>query len=195
MDWKKVQEIIEFQLSKPTHARGWVWHGNKPQAERFIMRDFIETLGAMGKLDFTNTQQRKPEHAPDFFADAQDGTRVAFEVSEFVSQEARRLTARTGKGYIPSWSDEQFHAAIDKIIRKKDKKVFKDGPYSKITLVIPTDEAMVAHEMVDRVFSAGRFAKARQITDGYLMMEAPLRLPEPGKVTNRSCVLFKIPFE
>src|ERR1017187_2614781 len=138
VDWNKVREEKERQAKVPKHAGYFVWRGNQDQEERFIMRDFLMALKATGGLNFSNTRPFEPD-PPDFIADATDGTAIAFELREFVSQEARRRTAK-GERLMTSWSDEQFFHDIDKIIRNKDGKTFTGDPYSRVILLVPTDE-------------------------------------------------------
>jgi hypothetical protein len=156
------------------------------------MRDFLMALKARGELDFSKVRPFKPD-PPDFVAEAMDGTTIAIELREFVSEEVIRRTAK-GERVMARWTDEQFFRGIDKIIRSKDGKIFKGGPYSRIILIIPTDEPTISSEMVTRVFAARQFDKPRNMTDAYLMMGAPVKLPRPGEITERICQVFKTRF-
>jgi hypothetical protein len=48
--------------------------------------------------------------------------------------------------------------------------------------------------MVTRVFAGSEFNKPRNITDAYLMMDAPVKLPRLGEATERVCQIFKTRF-
>jgi len=194
LDWKKVLAEMEYQASKPKYAPRFYWRGDQGQEEHFVMRDFLTALKANGELNFSKVRPFRPD-PPDFIADATDGTTIAFELREFVSQEARRRTTE-GERVMARWNDEQFFHSIDNIIREKDEKTFNGGPYSRIILLVPTDEYNITPDMVERVFSARQFDKPRNITEGFLMMDAVItRLPQPGvPIEPEVCPIFKMQF-
>jgi hypothetical protein len=192
VDWNEVLAMMELRAKvRRGYAPEFEWH-EQGQEERFVMRDFLTALKAKSELDFSNVRPFKPD-PPDFIADATDGKTTAIELCEFVSEEAIRRTAK-GENVMASWTDEQFFHAIERIIRGKDGKTFSGGPYSRIILIVPTDEPTITSEVVKRVFAARQFDKPRNITDAYLMMRAPVKLPRPGEMVERICQVFKMRF-
>jgi hypothetical protein len=192
IDWNKVRALLEFRAkNRRGYASDFEWHV-QDEEERFVMLDFLKALKTKGELDFSDVKPFEPD-PPDFVAKATDGTTIAFELREFVSEEAIRRTAK-GERVMAWWTDEQFFGAIDKIIRAKDGKTFNGGPYSRIVLIMPTGEPTVTAEMVTKVFAGSEFDKPLNITDAYLMMDAPVKLPRPGEATERVCQIFKTRF-
>jgi hypothetical protein len=192
-DWNKVMEVLEYRVAhRRKYASAFEWH-EQDQEEAFVMRDFVKTLKAKGESTFSNIKRFEPD-PPDFIADAADGTTIAVELTEFVSAEAIRRAAK-GKPVHVEWNDDQFFRNMEEIILKKDAKTFHGGSCSRVILLVYTDEYMVTPDMVERIFAAKHFGKARNITDAFLMMEAPPRLPKPGAPLERTCLIFKMQFE
>src|SRR2546425_3540248 len=105
-NWNEVLAMMERRAKiRRGYAPEFEWH-EQGQEERFVMRDFLTALKAKGELDFSNVRPFNPD-PPDFIADAMDGTTIAMELREFVSQEAIRRTAK-GERVMAWWTDEQF---------------------------------------------------------------------------------------
>ena len=195
VDWNKVKAILDRRkVTRRGHAGGFEWD-DQPQEERGVVRELIKSLNATGETNLSQPWAFKPD-PPDCVAECDDGTKVAFEASEFVSEKAIRLSKKRGGGWIPKWSDDEFLRIITGILRDKDAKTFNGGPYSRIILVINTAETNITPEMVERLFAANRFDQPLNITDGYLIMQPRIiGLPRPGLVVIPPCPFFKMRFQ
>jgi|ERR1051326_8997120 hypothetical protein len=195
VNWNEVKAIQDRRtMTRREHARGFEWD-NQPQEERGAVRELIKSLSAAGEMNLSEPWSFKPD-PPDCVAECDDGTKVAFEAREFVSEEAIRLSKKKGGVWIPKWSDDEFLSIVTGILYKKDAKRFNGGPYSRIILVIYTAETNITPEMVERLLAVNRFDRPLNITDVYLIMEPrTIGLPSPGRVVMPLYPFFKMRFQ
>ena len=112
---------------------------------------------------------------------------VAVEVTEFVSRKAieekfedkersRKMTQQDS--IYRDWSLNEVVEKLNNIIRNKDGKTFKGGPYAKTILVIHTDEfrLLIDREGVyERDLPSQSFGPVKQIDEAHLLFSY-----EPG---------------
>jgi len=134
-------ELQKAAQRKRFYCSYWDWH-NKPVKELGILSDFLKVLKALGMESvFTSLRQRSQgEDPPDFEGQDNAGRTIGIELTELVDEKTvnkRQVDRRLEyKSYTPSEAIER----IEQIIREKDVKCYRGGPYQRIVLLIFTDE-------------------------------------------------------
>lgn len=192
VDWNEVSAILARRAKTRRQHAGYFEWDDQEQEERGVVIEFAKALKAAGQPAFSSLWSYKPD-PPDCVANGEDGQKIAFEVSEFVSEEAIRRTA-SGERVLAHWNDGQFLRHVARILQRKDQKAFNGGPYSRIILLIYTDED-IAPETVARLFSEHLFDKPRHITESYLIRSPLPKIPPPGGMIEAFCPFWKLGFE
>jgi hypothetical protein len=169
-DWESrmVDLIFKARSRRRKYASFNEWP-DKSIKEKSIVLDLLEAMTTQDEdHGITRICAFQPD-PPDCTGIDSDGKLVAFEVSELVDQDTI-LRNEYGHDDWKEWSEEELLEKIREVVKKKDAKKFHGGPYSKIILVIHTDEPLL--RLTDCVSAlAGQIVgQCRQITDCYLLM-------------------------
>lgn len=109
-----------------------------------------------------------PTDPPDCIGTTASGEHVAFEVTEFVDQETVKLN-KAGKHAFKQWLPDELITKLQEKITAKDSKEFHGGPYSKVMLVIHTDEPLLSHVDCEKILRGKKFGPCKKIDDAYLI--------------------------
>lgn len=128
--------------------------------EKSIVQDLLRSMESRGEAEYYGPILPPPSgDPPDCIVFDRSGRPVAVEVTEFVSRKAIEKNLKIKRDPRKTWQDHVYRdwrpnevvTKINDIIRNKDGKIFKGGPYTKKILVIHTDE---------EIFSSRRFEYA-----------------------------------
>jgi hypothetical protein len=153
MTEKSLKQIL---LERRKYANYFEWP-NKQDKERGVVECLFESMHLKGEITFNSLRiGPSPYQAPDCIADDNAGETVAIEVTEFVSREAIEMNQK-GNYVYRNWKPDEVIHEIQQIITKKDEVTYFGGPYSKIVLVIHTDEIVLDHETYSTCLSETTF--------------------------------------
>lgn len=153
MTEKTLKEILQEQRK---YASFFEWP-DKQLKECGVVQSLFESMGKEGLTPPTGLRPGPhPNQAPDCVAEGVSGGVVAIEVTEFVSRKAIEMNQKGRKVY-RDWKPDEVVNEVRNIIAGKDRVTYVGGPYSKIVLVIHTDEIALDHETYCNVLSAPSF--------------------------------------
>lgn len=153
MTEKTLRQILQEQRK---YASFFEWP-DKQMKECGVVQDLFETMEKEGTLPFLDLRSGPhPNQAPDCIAEDESGGVVAIEVTEFVSRKAVEMNQK-GRQVYRYWKPDEVINEIRSIITQKERVTYFGGPYSKIILVIHTDEIALDHETYSNVLSAPSF--------------------------------------
>lgn len=157
MTEKTLKQILQEQRK---YASFFEWP-NKQIKECGIIQSLLESMENHGVSRFTSLRPGPhPNKAPDCIAEEIAGGSVAIEVTEFVSRKAIEMNQK-GKNVYRNWKTEEVINEVKNIIAKKDRIQYFGGPYSKVVLVIHSDEIALDHEAYTKVLSEPTFEAKR----------------------------------
>jgi len=155
-----------FRKSK-NYASLWDWP-DKRIKERGIVCDLLESiLRVSGRREIKKVHSSEVD-PPDCIGTAVNGGFVAFEVTELVDQKTVELN-KTGKSVFKQWSPDELTTKLQEKIATKDLKEFHGGPFSKVVLVIHTDEPLLSHADCEKILRGKKFGPCKKITDIYII--------------------------
>ena len=96
------------------------------------------------------------------------GKLVGIEISEFVDLKTVR-DAEHNKAHPKYWEQQEIIDRTQSIIQKKDQKKFHGGPYSKIILIIFTDETFLDRDNAIHYLKQHKFKRTNQIDEIYFL--------------------------
>jgi len=164
MTEKSLKQILHEQR-KYAHFFEWP---DKQLKERGVVECLLEGMQFNGLIPFSSLRVGpSPNQAPDCIAENNTGETVAIEVTEFVSSKAIEMNQR-GKDVYRNWKPDEVVNELQNIITKKDEVKYFGGPYSKIVLVIHTDELVLDHEAYSTILSEAKF-EAQNIAEVYFL--------------------------
>ena len=159
--------------------------GTKRQKELGVLNDLLEGMEREGCATYSQPAV-SPLDPPDCIAKNSLGNVVAFEITEFVSQDAVQINerARPERGKRPTidrmvmatWSEESVIAHVRSLLDAKDKKKYLGGPFAEHIAVIHTDEPLLIRADVEKWLAGKSFGPYRQLTSAYFLYSY-----EPGK--------------
>ena len=129
--------------------------------EQSIVQELLHSIDSRGDAKYSGPiLPPSSGDPPDCVIFDRDRAPVAVEVTEFVSRKAieknlkiKRDPEKTQRDRVyRDWRPNEVITEINNIIRNKDGKLFKGGPYAKTILVIHTAE---------EIFYSGRFEYAK----------------------------------
>jgi hypothetical protein len=130
-------ELISIVSRLRKHRSFWLWP-KKPVMDRGIVRELLDSMHHDGDMRYQNARSVNGDW-PDCEVDDELGNTVAVEVTELVDEEAVRRAQR-GELDFSYWTDGDIKEQVRSILVRKDLKSSHGGLYSKVTLVIHTDE-------------------------------------------------------
>ena len=161
------KKMMNARQKSKGYASFWDWP-EKPTKERGIVCDLLEAIEADGGQHGIVEVRPYKSDPPDCIGLTNDGQLVAFEVTELVDRETIARN-KHGQCVWQEWSSSELTATIRQIVKKKDSKHFHGGPYSKMFLVIHTDEPLLRHADCEVILRGQNFGPCKQITDVYLL--------------------------
>jgi hypothetical protein len=135
--------------------------------EQGILRTFHEALLAAGENAFQSFTPSKTD-PPDCTAIDGGGDKVGIEITELVSEEAIRRNL-DGDAVYRDWEQEQVIEALECIIRRKDQKCSNVSGFSRLLLLIHTDEPVIDYEVYQSVLENHAFQKPHRFDEVVLL--------------------------
>jgi hypothetical protein len=165
--------------------------GNKKRKEIHILGFFLESLDWY-KDNINSCPQNSDIDPPDCFMIDHEGRKIGVEITEFTDQESiRNSTKGNHESYI--WKENDVLNKINEIVKMKDKKEFKGGPYQLKWLIIHTDEGSMTYSDYKEILSSNTFYSCAQFHEVYFLFS-----PNPEVKTDSSRKLIstncKMPF-
>jgi hypothetical protein len=164
MPW--LQELKDIIKKQRKHSGFFEWP-HKGTKELGVVKCLLESLEKAGCCPYSNPHSAKKD-PPDCIAQDKSGNIVGIEVSELVDLETVR-DAQKNKSYPKYWNKKEVLDQIQSIISKKDQKKFQGGPYSRIVLLIFTDETFLERDDAISYLQRHKFVKTNQIDEIYLL--------------------------
>jgi hypothetical protein len=130
-------ELISIMNKLRKHRSFWLWP-KKPVMERGIVREFLDSMHHDGDMRYRNARSVNDDW-PDCEVDDERGNTVAVEVTELADEEAVRR-AQWGEMDFSYWTDGEIKEQVRSILARKNLRSSHGGLYSKVILVIHTDE-------------------------------------------------------
>ena len=160
--------ILKARSRRRKYAHFFEWP-DKAIKEKGIVCDLLEAMTAKGENHgITGIRSKQPD-PPDCVGIGKNGESIAFEVTELVDEETILRNQSSDTDW-KDWSGEDLLGKVQAIVKEKDAKIYNGEPYSKIILVIHTDEPLL--RLTDCVFFLRNqsVGQCKQITDCYLLM-------------------------
>lgn len=164
MPWLK--QLIDILKRQRKHAGFFEWP-DKPIKELGVVKRLFESMEKSGGCPYANPQSTDKD-PPDCIAFDIDGNIIAVEVSEIVDQDTVRQAAR-GSADWKFWNEKEVLDRLERILLSKDKKHYHGQPYSKIVLVIFTDEPFLEPNDMVPTIEMHQFPKVTTINEAYLL--------------------------
>jgi hypothetical protein len=161
-------KMLDARKKRKGYASFFDWP-DKPIKERGTVRDLLEAMEANGEQPDIVKLKSAQFDPPDCVGQKKNGELVGFEVTELVDQRTVEMNRKVRQDW-KEWSPVELLAKLGEIILEKDSKTFHGGPYSKIILVIFTDEPLVRSADCDSILRGQILGKCRNITDCYLLL-------------------------
>jgi hypothetical protein len=153
MTEKSLKQILQ---EKRKYASFFEWP-DKQLKECGVVQSLLDSMENQGIFRLAALKPGPhPNNAPDCIAEDVSGGNVAIEVTEFVSRKAIEMNQK-GKNVYHDWKPDEVINEVKNIIAKKDNVKYVGGPYSKVILVIHSDEIALDHEAYSTVLSEPSF--------------------------------------
>ncbi len=160
--------IVEARSKRRKYAAFNEWP-DKAIKEKSIVSDLLEAMTAQGdRHGIIQIRSNEPD-PPDCVGICEDGKQIAFEVTELVDEDTI-LRHQYGETDWKEWNENELLSKIQEIIRDKDRKVYHGGPYSKIILLIHSDEPILRLSDILSFLGDQTVSQCKQITDCYLLL-------------------------
>lgn len=171
MPWLK--ELVDIIKRQRKHASFFEWPDKEIKEVGVVKRLFESMENACGcPYSSPRSLEKDP---PDCIALDRNGKTVGIEVSELVDQDTVRRFEQ-GNGDYKLWQKKEALQKLESILLQKDRKHYQGGPYSKLVLVIFTDEPFLDPDEVIPVIEKHDFPKTAQISDAYLLFSYDARI-------------------
>jgi hypothetical protein len=143
------------------------WPDQK-EGERDVVRDLLKSMHAEGDCRYTQKVESVDGEWPDCVIQDSAGVQVGVEVTEFVDQEAVERCEK-GENVYRTWRDKDVREKVEQILASKDGKAHHRNPYSKLILVIHTDEFELISPRLFPILDASPFPRPRNIDEAYFI--------------------------
>lgn len=130
-----------------------------------ITRELLNSMHHDGDMRYKNARSVNDDW-PDCEVDDDLGNTVAAEVTELVDEEAVR-TAQRDEMDFSYWTDNEIKEKVRSILARKDLKSSHGGLYSKVILVIHTDE--FTHSRLFPVIRKTKFTRLKNIQEAFII--------------------------
>lgn len=136
-------------------------------AELGVVRDFMSALGP--SCDF-HSPRSAAQDPPDVIAWSSARTPIAIEVTQLVDAETMQQRKRNPRQpEFVRWEHTTFVARLRERLEIKDRKLFLGGPYTKVIVLVYTDEPGLPWRETARHLEHLAFGGIQQITEAFLM--------------------------
>jgi len=142
---------------------------NKATKEKGIVCDLLEAMEAKGEQHGIVKVKSDQIDPPDCVGQTKDGELVGFEVTELVDQKTVEMNRR-GVHVFKEWPPDELIAKLKVLVRDKDAKAYHGGPYSKIVLIIFTDEPLVRSADCESILHGQSVGHCKQISEAFLLL-------------------------
>jgi hypothetical protein len=159
-------ELARPKRKKRRYARYWDWY-IKPLKEVGAVKDLLETMQLRGEVAY-HSAAIVEDDPPDCTVRDSRGSLIAVEVTELVSEQHVREAEQGGLEYC-EWEYDDVVQKIDAILREKDAKDLRGGPYYKTIVVIHTDEYTIQYDAYAPRLAAEDFLGFDQLDEAYLL--------------------------
>jgi hypothetical protein len=155
---------------------------DKKMKELGILKTLFESMECQGFCPFHSPSVSEKD-PPDCVAFGQDQQRVAFEVTELVSEKAVKMN-KEGKEVYFEWTESTTIEAVEMILRKKESRLrnIDRSQYSELVLVIHTDEPTLLYADYRTLLLTHRFQPVQAIAEAYLLFSYDPSLKTCGHV-------------
>jgi hypothetical protein len=160
-------KIVEARQKRKGYASFFDWP-NKATKEKGVVCDLLEAIDANEGSHGILKIRSNPFDPPDCIGTT-DGGFIGFEVTELVDLETIKMNRR-GLRVRKKWTSGELLSKLREIVKAKDAKIYRGGPFSKIILVIFTDEPFVRSADCDSILHGQILGQCRNITDCYLLL-------------------------
>ncbi len=157
-------ELISVVRKLRMHSSFWLW-SKKPIMELGVVQDLLDSMRNDGDMRYRNARSVNGDW-PDCEVDDEFGNTVAAEVTELVNEEAVRRVQR-GEMDFSYWTDDEIKEKVGRILARKDLKSSHGGLYSKVILVIHTDE--FTHSRLFPVIRGTEFTRLENIQEAFII--------------------------
>jgi len=139
----------------------------KRRNELFVIEKLFESMEIVGEPLY-HSPQILMEDPPDCIAKDECDSLVAFEVTELVDEASVALAAKN-KRRIKFWESNELIGRISDMLMDKDSVDYNHTDYSKVILVIFTDEPTLRYKNYIKSLSIHQFPKMKQIDEAYFL--------------------------
>ena len=163
MDEAELNQLREVFRKDKGYAQFWDYP-DRPIKECGIVCDLLEAIeNQSGPQEIRKARPNKPD-PPDCIGITASGERVAVEVTELVANNQPVELNKLGERVFKQWSADELITKLQARITAKDSKEFHGGPYSKVMLVIHTDEPLLSTQIVRKFFAVRNLAHVKRLT-------------------------------
>ncbi len=150
------------------YANHWEWP-DKQRKELGIVEDWLESMHLVGEHTYTTPRiGPAPNKAPDCIILDENKNFIAVEVCELVCQKAIEEN-QCGNMVYRDWQPAEVLNKLEEILKKKDKKKYYGGPYSRIIVLIHTDEPVINFNQHAEILISMEFNALMQVNEAYLL--------------------------
>lgn len=160
-----VDELINKVIKLRKHRSFWLWW-QKPVAELGIVRELLNSMHHDGDMRYRNARSVNGDW-PDCEVDDEVGNTIGAEVTELVDREAVEREQK-GEMDFSYRTDGEIKEQVRSILAHKDLKSSHGGYYSKVILVIHTDE--FTHSRLFPVIRNTEFTKLKNIQEAFIIV-------------------------
>lgn len=160
------EDFIKIIKNMRKYSNFFDWP-EKSLKERGIVEHLLESMRQCGETSYANPRSCSDQW-PDVLVKDQLGGEVGVEVTELVDETSVRENQQ-GNGIYCIWKPAEIKDEIEKILAKKDLKSNRGGKYTKIVLLIHTDELTVEPEKYIPLIKTWSFKKPEQINEAFLL--------------------------
>ena len=140
--------------------------GTKEQKELFVSQEWLNTYGNNNDYNDT-TLSLVDDQWPDCQIETSAGDLCGIEVTELVDKDCIQLNER-GEDVYRLWSNTEVIDAITERLKIKNTKTH-GGKYSKLIVLIHTDEFEILYRDYNEAVSRQKFSNMENIDEAYLL--------------------------
>jgi hypothetical protein len=166
------------------YSASWEYPDRKVK-EWDVVDELLMSMHAEGDRRYAKKVEPVDDDWPDCVIQDSRGLEVGVEVTELVDQEAVEMCEKEKeKKVYRAWSDQEVREKIEQILAGKDRKAHHRNLYSKLILVIHTDEFELTSPRLFPILDAAVFPRPRNIDEAYLICSYEPRLGYPYRRLN-----------
>ena len=160
-----IDEIIRNVSRLRKHGSFWLWP-KKHVMERGIVQELLNSMQQDVDMRYRNVRSVNSDW-PDCEVDDEFGDTIGVEVTELVDEETVRRAQRDEMDFSYR-TDDEIKDQVRSILSRKDLKSSHGGLYSKVILVIHTDE--FTHSRLFPVIRSTKFTRLKNIQEAFIIV-------------------------